>query len=424
VNNEKCKFSEAWRGQCGAAAGESGYCEKHAAMTCSVCKAQATHDCAHTGQFVCGAPLCNDCEGHTDMSKPSGAWGFMNHTHRRKPGAAQVEAGNPASVKSPEIEGIKTVEIDGIKPERATTASAAPTIDTGAFRALLWNHRKDSDAMLGQHIAALITHIDQHARAHAEEARREAVARITHLTHERDTARRCLREHASDLAAVKLELIQARSQIAQRTAGGDRLAAALKAGYESGTMVSEDLGGKITLHYQSAAEANDAFGALVDALDVAPVAEAAAQADDSGDTLSDYDKILRGSVPERWKGCTSPIGAVQSYIAELEQRLAQYEPDWIDNEFDMGECNPHGLPSGAALRQPVALPDEARKPLKRLTEEAVGKLAREHLTVNVDGTWFSGYAADIDAFALAVMDEMDAIDAGCVAAKQARKEGA
>ena len=32
------------------------------------------------------------------------------------------------------------------------------------------------------------------------------------------------------------------------------------------------------------------------------------------------DRVLRSSVPERHKGCTSPVGAVQSYIAELESR--------------------------------------------------------------------------------------------------------
>ena len=37
--------------------------------------------------------------------------------------------------------------------------------------------------------------------------------------------------------------------------------------------------------------------------------------------LADWDRILRASVPERWKLCTSPVGAVQSYIGELEQRL-------------------------------------------------------------------------------------------------------
>jgi hypothetical protein len=40
------------------------------------------------------------------------------------------------------------------------------------------------------------------------------------------------------------------------------------------------------------------------------------------------DRILRASVPERWKGCTSAIGSVQSYIAELEQSCS--EPERLD----------------------------------------------------------------------------------------------
>lgn len=35
------------------------------------------------------------------------------------------------------------------------------------------------------------------------------------------------------------------------------------------------------------------------------------------------DKLLRCSVPDRWKSCTSPVGAVQSYIAELEEANAE-----------------------------------------------------------------------------------------------------
>jgi hypothetical protein len=33
------------------------------------------------------------------------------------------------------------------------------------------------------------------------------------------------------------------------------------------------------------------------------------------------DRLLRASVPDRWKDCTSPVGAVQSYIAELEAEV-------------------------------------------------------------------------------------------------------
>jgi len=37
--------------------------------------------------------------------------------------------------------------------------------------------------------------------------------------------------------------------------------------------------------------------------------------------LARMDSILRASVPDRWKTCASPVGAVQSYIAEMEQQL-------------------------------------------------------------------------------------------------------
>ena len=37
--------------------------------------------------------------------------------------------------------------------------------------------------------------------------------------------------------------------------------------------------------------------------------------------LKEIDYLLRSSVPERYKGCTSPVGAVQSYIVELEQEV-------------------------------------------------------------------------------------------------------
>ena len=77
-----CKFDIAWRGKCGE--GTEEICKKHREVKCCVCGEQATHDCSHTGQFVCGAPLCDNCEGFVDETKPSGGWGFMNHGHRRK----------------------------------------------------------------------------------------------------------------------------------------------------------------------------------------------------------------------------------------------------------------------------------------------------------------------------------------------------
>lgn len=53
-----CNFNEAWIGKCE----NESPCEKHANQTCASCGAQATHDCEQTGQFVCGSPLCDECE--------------------------------------------------------------------------------------------------------------------------------------------------------------------------------------------------------------------------------------------------------------------------------------------------------------------------------------------------------------------------
>lgn len=77
-----CKFDKAWIGACGLEVVQDGYCEKHSEEKCCVCKEQATHDCEHTGQFVCGYPLCAKCEGWNDGTKS--AWGFIGHKHRKK----------------------------------------------------------------------------------------------------------------------------------------------------------------------------------------------------------------------------------------------------------------------------------------------------------------------------------------------------
>lgn len=40
--------------------------------------------------------------------------------------------------------------------------------------------------------------------------------------------------------------------------------------------------------------------------------------------VAEMDSVLRSSVPDRHKGCTSPVGAVQSYIVDLENEAARY----------------------------------------------------------------------------------------------------
>ena len=71
----RCNFDVCWVGECGKtdrskkavvqlsiAGGKKTYhlCEEHAKLRCH-CGIQATTQCAHAGQFVCGAPLCPNC---------------------------------------------------------------------------------------------------------------------------------------------------------------------------------------------------------------------------------------------------------------------------------------------------------------------------------------------------------------------------
>jgi hypothetical protein len=74
-----CNFIEAWIGKCKEPADESGYCEKHKKEKCVSCGSQATHTCDETGQFVCGAPLCNDCEHTVFPEGHNGGIGFNAH---------------------------------------------------------------------------------------------------------------------------------------------------------------------------------------------------------------------------------------------------------------------------------------------------------------------------------------------------------
>lgn len=74
-------------------------CADHRAMKCASCGAPTTHGCGYCGQFVCGAPLCDSCEGYEDHTQPSGAWGFMNHRHRPKHSVDHAAAGERAGSK-------------------------------------------------------------------------------------------------------------------------------------------------------------------------------------------------------------------------------------------------------------------------------------------------------------------------------------
>lgn len=75
------------------------------------------------------------------------------------------------------------------------------------------------------------------------------------------------------------------------------------------------------------------------------VNEAAAELRRLESEIQSMDRLMRASVPPHWKSCKSPVGAVQSYIAELEAanaelleslkkisaiELQMYGPDWAE----------------------------------------------------------------------------------------------
>ena len=74
---EICKFQLAWIGRCKNSAVENGMCEKHKNLKCISCGAPATHQCSETGQFVCGYPLCDDCEHTNAIDGTNGGIGFF-----------------------------------------------------------------------------------------------------------------------------------------------------------------------------------------------------------------------------------------------------------------------------------------------------------------------------------------------------------
>lgn len=81
--------------------------------------------------------------------------------------ASMLHDMKPAASNPPEIEGIKTVEFDGISPDRATSAGAAPTMDTPEFQRLAeyWRGEPYGTRSFENAWAELVAHIDQHTAA-------------------------------------------------------------------------------------------------------------------------------------------------------------------------------------------------------------------------------------------------------------------
>lgn len=77
-----CPFDKAWIGPCGQPVTERSMCAEHAPLVCKSCGAPATQSCEFDGgQFVCGAPLCADCE---HLPPPPDAYFGVGSGHAKK----------------------------------------------------------------------------------------------------------------------------------------------------------------------------------------------------------------------------------------------------------------------------------------------------------------------------------------------------
>lgn len=74
---EQCKFIKAWIGQCEKEASVDGFCKEHTGIKCVSCGAQATQECSESGQFICRAPICNDCKHTIAEDGTNGGTGFL-----------------------------------------------------------------------------------------------------------------------------------------------------------------------------------------------------------------------------------------------------------------------------------------------------------------------------------------------------------
>lgn len=74
---DMCKFNKAWVGDCKNETDKGkDFCQEHQDLKCSSCGKKSTHTCEETGQFVCGAPLCDDCDHTTAEDGTNGNIGF------------------------------------------------------------------------------------------------------------------------------------------------------------------------------------------------------------------------------------------------------------------------------------------------------------------------------------------------------------
>lgn len=82
---DKCVFDRSWAGRCGKPC-HGKFCTQHENLKCVSCGEPAERECDYTGQFVCGAPLCGECEDVVADEGADRGLFFMGHKHGRKLG--------------------------------------------------------------------------------------------------------------------------------------------------------------------------------------------------------------------------------------------------------------------------------------------------------------------------------------------------
>jgi hypothetical protein len=79
----KCQYDRGYGENCQQEVIQgSVFCDEHNGKKCTSCGAQAIKDCSYCGQFVCGFPLCENCEGWENGVQST--WGFIGHRHSPK----------------------------------------------------------------------------------------------------------------------------------------------------------------------------------------------------------------------------------------------------------------------------------------------------------------------------------------------------
>lgn len=88
---DKCIFYLAWRGPCGKPT-DGSFCEEHKTIRCCSCGEQAVRECDMTGiQFVCGEPLCTNCEHGVPDPENLGMF-MLGGGHKKKAENGECEA--------------------------------------------------------------------------------------------------------------------------------------------------------------------------------------------------------------------------------------------------------------------------------------------------------------------------------------------